>query len=260
MIKLIASDLDGTILLNGAQSVEPTMIVAIQELVDNGYIFAPASGRQLVSLERLFVPVSDKLLFISENGALVRYKGQTIIKNTIDRELAEDIANDVMSMPNCEVLVSGENTAYIMPKTEKYYRRMTEVVNYHITVVKDFSEIKEDILKVAVCDLSGIDNSKEHFLGKWGNKAAVTVSDKLYMDFMTIGVSKGNAMKQIQSVFGISSDECMAFGDNFNDIDMLDSVKYSYAMENAAAEVKKHAKGVTNSVEKIIRKEILKNL
>lgn len=40
---------------------------------------------------------------------------------------------------------------------------MTKVVNYHTTLVSDFSEIQEDILKVAVCDLSGIEHSKEHF-------------------------------------------------------------------------------------------------
>ena len=56
MVKLIASDLDGTILRNGAQSVEPSTIKAIEQLVNKGMYFAPASGRQIVSLKRLFAP------------------------------------------------------------------------------------------------------------------------------------------------------------------------------------------------------------
>lgn len=257
MIKLIASDLDGTILLNGAQSVEKSMIEAIDKLVERGYIFAPASGRQLTSLKRLFEPISDKLLFISENGALVKYKGDTLVKNSMDRQMAMDIIYDVMSVPNCEVLVSGENTAYIKPKSVEYLYRMTKVVNYATTIVEDFKDIKEDILKVAVCDMSGIDNSKEHFFEKWRGIAAPTVSGGLYMDFMDLRVSKGSAIKQIQEKLGISPEECMAFGDNFNDIEMLDAVAYSYAMLNAAPDVKKHGRYITDNVEAVLRRELL---
>ena len=54
MIKLVASDLDGTILLNGAQHVDASMCEAIDLLSERGIIFAPASGRQCESLVRLF--------------------------------------------------------------------------------------------------------------------------------------------------------------------------------------------------------------
>ena len=49
-------------------------------------------------------------------------------------------------------------------------------------------------------------------------------------------------MRQLQEYFGLSRDECMAFGDNYNDIDMLNSVTYSYVMETAADDIKKHGK------------------
>lgn len=53
MVKFVASDLDGTLLLNGAQSVDESAIQYINKLVDKGVIFAPASGRQITSLKRL---------------------------------------------------------------------------------------------------------------------------------------------------------------------------------------------------------------
>ena len=53
MIKLVASDLDGTILRNGAQSVDASTIEVIDKLLSAGVLFAPASGRQIVSLKRL---------------------------------------------------------------------------------------------------------------------------------------------------------------------------------------------------------------
>ena len=113
MIKFVASDLDGTLLLNGAQSVDESAIQYINKLVDKGVIFAPASGRQITSLKRLFGTVSDKLAYIAENGALVEYMGETIGKTPMDRKLALEIIEDVIEQPDCEVLVSGEHTAYI---------------------------------------------------------------------------------------------------------------------------------------------------
>lgn len=253
MIKFIASDLDGTLLLNGAQEVDRSFFDVIDKISYKKCIFAPASGRQMVSLQRLFAPVAGELLYIAENGALVKYKDETIAKTPIDRKLAMDIIEDVINMPNCEVLVSGEKTAYIKPKSDEYRYRMTKVINYHTTLVDDFSQIDEDILKVAVCDLSGIVNSKDHFMSKWRDLSAVTVSGDLYIDFMDKSVNKGMAVKQVQQYFGITKDECMAFGDNFNDIEMLDEVTYSYAMEKAVSEVKAHANYITANVEKILR-------
>lgn len=253
MVKLIASDLDGTILRHGAQKVDKSTIEVIGKLLDAGLLFAPASGRQIVSLKRLFEPVSDRLVYISENGALSEYRGEVIAKTAMERNLALQIVEDVYEQPHCEVLISGQHTAYIKPKTEEYLYRMTKVVNYKTTIIDKFSDIDEDILKIAVCDLSGINNSKEHFFSRWNGQASIAVSGELYLDFMECSVSKGKAMRQLQEYFGLSRDECMAFGDNYNDIDMLNSVTYSYVMETAADDIKKHGKYVTDWVEGSLR-------
>lgn len=255
MVKFIACDLDGTLLLNGAQSVDESAIQYIDRLVESGVIFAPASGRQITSLKRLFEPISNKLAYIAENGALVEYRGETIGKTPMDRKLALEIIEDVIAQPNCEVLVSGEHTAYIKPKLEEYHYRMTKIVNYHTTLVDKFTDIDEDILKIAVCDMSGIKNSKDHFINKWSDRASVLVSGELYLDFMDSAVNKGRGIEQIQKYFGLKPEECMAFGDNYNDIAMLDKVYYSYVMEKAASDVKKHGRFITGWVEGTLREQ-----
>lgn len=255
MVKFIACDLDGTLLLNGAQSVDESAIQYIDRLVESGVVFAPASGRQITSLKRLFEPISNKLAYIAENGALVEYRGETIGKTPMDRKLALEIIEDVIAQPNCEVLVSGEHTAYIKPKSEEYHYRMTKVVNYHTTLVDKFTDIDEDILKIAVCDMSGIKNSKDHFINKWSDRASVLVSGELYLDFMDSAVNKGRGIEQIQKYFGLKPEKCMAFGDNYNDIAMLDKVYYSYVMEKAASDVKKHGRFITGWVEGTLREQ-----
>ena len=58
---------------------------------------------------------------------------------------------------------------------------------------------------------------------------------------MNLDTHKGNAIRLLQKVINVSSDETVAFGDNFNDIEMLSDAKYSYAMEDAHEDVKKVA-------------------
>jgi len=255
MIKLIASDLDGTILLQNAQSVDNSLFKTIHKISEKGIIFAPASGRQYNSLKMLFEPIEKDLMYIAENGALVMYKDEVLFKSPMNRKLAMEIIEDVYEYCNCEVLVSGLNTAYIKPKAKEYLHRMTSMVKYKTSIVDNFDNIQEDILKVSVCDISGIKNSREYFTKKWSDKVLTAVSGELYLDFTANGVNKGTAIKNVQEKLGISPDECMAFGDNYNDIEMLDNVGHSYAMERAVEDIKKHAKYITRSVEMTLKEK-----
>ena len=257
MIKLIASDLDGTILLQNAQSVDDSLFETIHKISEKGIIFAPASGRQYNSLKMLFEPVEKDLMYIAENGALVMYKGEVLFKSPMNRKIAMEIVEDIYEHCNCEVLISGLNTAYIKPKAKEYLHRMTSVVKYTTSVIESFDDIQEDILKVSVCDISGIKNSEEYFTKKWSDKVLTAVSGELFLDFTANGVNKGTAIKNVQEKLGISPVECMAFGDNYNDIEMLDNVGHSYAMELAVEDIKKHAKYITKSVEMTLKENFL---
>ena len=130
---------------------------------------------------------------------------------------------------------------------------MSKVVKYKTKIVKDFREIDEDILKVAVCDLRGIDNSKDYLINTWGDRAAATVSGSLYLDYMAKNVNKGDAVRKVLDILSIKPEECMAFGDNYNDVEMLQSVYYSYVLEGAVDDVKRCGRFVTDSVEKTLR-------
>ncbi len=61
MIKLIASDLDGTLLHNGAQKLTPRAIELIHELTQKGVHFVAASGRQYDNERRLFSEIKDEI-------------------------------------------------------------------------------------------------------------------------------------------------------------------------------------------------------
>ena len=89
MIKFIATDLDGTLLdEHGALSEE--IFPSARRLFERGILFAPASGRQYANLKKLFFPVWEKLLFICENGALVKRGGEIVYLNPIPVSLVKD--------------------------------------------------------------------------------------------------------------------------------------------------------------------------
>ena len=94
MVKLIASDLDGTLLQNGARDVNPIVFDQIRTLKEHGIMFAAASGRQYLNLRRLFTPVQDDIAYIAENGSLCIYNEETISKGIIEQDLAYRILDE----------------------------------------------------------------------------------------------------------------------------------------------------------------------
>ena len=78
MIKLIACDMDGT-LLDSAKRLPAELPEVIAKLKEKGVLFCVASGRQYASLRRDFDAYADDMLFICENGALVMQRDQRML-------------------------------------------------------------------------------------------------------------------------------------------------------------------------------------
>lgn len=91
MIRLIASDIDGTLLQNGATQISQRLMRQIRELKEYGILFAPASGRQYRSLRRLFAPVRDEVVYLAETGGAVYQDGVCIHSHPMDMEIVRDL-------------------------------------------------------------------------------------------------------------------------------------------------------------------------
>ena len=95
MIKLIASDLDGTLLQNDAQALTPRAIDLISKLCDAGIHFVSASGRQYDNQKRVFDPLKNRISFIAENGSICMHQGKVISRATINDDLAARILKEI---------------------------------------------------------------------------------------------------------------------------------------------------------------------
>ena len=149
-IKLIASDLDGTLLLNDAQECSQELYGLVEALSARGILFVPASGRQYASLRRLFAPVHDKIMYLCENGALVMKGEVPLFQKGFERELAMEIGQAICGIPDCHLMVCCPKSSYTMASSEEFAAYMREEIGYEIGTVEHLEEIAEPILKVSV--------------------------------------------------------------------------------------------------------------
>ena len=88
MIKLIASDVDGTLVSDGGGKLDKRIVDMIKAVHDKGIHFAVASGRQWVSIENVFEEVKDKIFYISDNGAYIGVNGRSQFVNKMDDKIS----------------------------------------------------------------------------------------------------------------------------------------------------------------------------
>lgn len=168
-IRLVCSDLDGTLLQYGKKELEGEIFDQIHALHDKGILFCPASGRQYTSLRKLFAPVADCCIFLCENGGVIYKDEQCIAKNPIPRALAEEIAEDLWNRSDGqgEIMLSGQNTAYLMERGLGMLDRIKFIGNNY-QVIQDPSEIPEDIVKVSVYLHEGVAAYADRFVPQIG--------------------------------------------------------------------------------------------
>lgn len=252
MIRLIASDLDGT-LLGKDKKVPEEMFSLIGKLKKKGILFAASSGRQYANIRRLFEPVKDESAYICENGALTVYQGKVLYKETMEQETAREIVEAIWEKEGAEFTISGEKQYYLHPKSEEYRYLIDEIVKPDYTLIDSFDQVTEPCLKIAVYEKEGIEKSFDYWYGRFGDKALVVTSGFDWLDFAPRGVDKGNGITALQKELGISREESMAFGDEYNDIGMLEAVEHSYAMETGKDKVKAVSRYTTSSVVSVLK-------
>ena len=240
MIQLIACDIDGTLLRNGATEIDPQLFRLIRRLKEKEILFCPTSGRQYDSLRLLFRPVAQELFCICENGAVTFDPDGTVLaKNAMEHEAALELAEDILRIPQAEVLISGENMSYLVPKHEKIVRVVRDGLKNNVTLLKATEDIPEEIVKVSAFCPEGIDRAQEMLQNKWGFRFQAAIAGECWLDFSSLHSDKGVAVRRLCQKLGIPLQNVMAFGDNYNDLPVLRIVGAPYLMCSAADELRR---------------------
>lgn len=233
-IPLIVTDLDGT-LLDSNKQFSPQLFSVIQKLRKQGVRFAPASGRPYVTLWSMFQPIAEDLIYISENGAMV-CDGKKILsfeEMPVEKvQCAIQIARDAQDI---QAILCCADGAYYENNTDNIF--LENMASYYAmrTFVPDLLETaaQKPACKVALfCHGHGEDRILPRYQ-VMQDTLQVALSGADWVDLMCPGVNKGLAFRNLCSQLGISTKNCMAFGDYLNDLEMLQLAGESYAVANA---------------------------
>ncbi|MFA9377384.1 MAG: HAD family hydrolase [Lachnotalea sp.] len=250
MIKLIATDIDGTLVKDGSADINPEIFEVVTQLKKKGIVFVAASGRQYPSIRRLFDSIHREMIFIAENGAYIICRGVEMFKSTMDKEIAKSLIYEARNLKDQNVLLTVSTPECMYIETEDADFQDLLINGYHNTIkqVDDILEEDLDIIKIALYKKDGIQTvAEEQLINKWKDNLKVVMAGAEWLDFMDSKVDKGHAIATIQKALSIQIDETMAFGDNFNDLGMLAHAGESYAVATARDEVKAAAKHIAGS-------------
>lgn len=242
MIKLIVSDIDGTLLEDGGNALNPQLFDTILKLRKQGVQFAAASGRQWASIEQVFDPVKEKIFYLSDNGAYIGCHGRNLFLNTLDRSVVMDMVADVRKREDLDIMISGPDVVYLETKNQKFVDWMVEGYKFRVKVVDDLTAVDDQFIKISIYKKESVEEATSELRQKYSDKLKITISGDMWVDCMANGVNKGEAVKLLQESLEILPKETMAFGDQLNDIEMLNRAYYSFAIGNARPEVKKAAR------------------
>ena len=240
MVKLIATDMDGTFLNDQNQFPEDFYSV-FEQMKQQGIIFGAASGRQYYNLAERFHDVQDEMLFIAENGSYVVYKGKEIFSNTLNKNDVRELLQIARKIDDVHIVLCGKKSAYFEPlddqaliEINKYYTRQQ--------VVEDLLQVDDEILKISILDFKGAESNSFPYFSEFKEKLQVTLGGYVWLDIMNAGSNKGIAMQKVQERLGIHAEQTMVFGDYLNDLEMMQQAYHSYAMANAHEQIKEVAR------------------
>lgn len=247
MIKLIASDIDGTLVPDGGNELNPELYDVILKLRAKGIQFAAASGRQWLSIESIFEPIKEKVFYLSDNGAYVGCHGRSLYVNPIERETVMDMVQDVRNMAGLDIMICGPDVIYTETDNQEFLDWMINGYKFHVKQVEDLTKVESEFIKVSVYRKTDVEAHTRVLRQKYADRLKMTIAGDMWLDCMRPGINKGQAVKLLQDSLGIKPEETMAFGDQLNDIEMLKQAYYSFAVGNAREEVKAAARFRTDT-------------
>lgn len=236
MLKLIASDIDGTLLPYGDTAMSPELPEIIRRLREAGVIFCPASGRQYHSVRTLFPQeTADQMCFLCENGAVVFGPGPeenppVLSKTPMPREEAVALIKEALALPGYDAFISGQFVGYICSHDPALIRELDEVLDIRFQYVEQPEDIPEDILELSVFCPNGPDNAIEA-LGPKRGRFHMAVSGPKWLDFNV--ADKGVGLRGLCGKLGVDLADTAVFGDNWNDVSMLEIAGRPFLMETA---------------------------
>lgn len=261
MIKLVASDLDGTILDNSL-SIPKENLKAINEIKKANIPFVICTGKTYAISKNICKTLNADYGIFGNGSQIVDLKtGKEIAKHTISIDDIKTCYN-IAQKHNLH-FHAYTSTSVITSKLEfmdlRAHLMFPDSINFKfVNSVMDYIEInKPDTLKVCISSTFDLSNLK--YLLKMHSNLSITHISRTgiykdtvinkeyeYLDITAINITKGTALQQLGNYLKIKKSDILSIGDNINDIDMFRVSGIGATVNNAYNEVKKEASFISS--------------
>lgn len=264
-IKLIASDIDGTLVKDGTLALNPDYYKVIEQLIEKGITFVACSGRQYISERKLFAPIKDKIMYVTDGGTVIRTPEKILKVCPLDTSIWKGMYQSMEELPSCDCFICTPDYSLAEDAGSKMFRWLKDSYGYDIREVPRLDEIDKyndiNVIKFSVYHPYACEEMcKPSFIPKWKECTKVACAGKEWVDCISNEADKGESVKWLQQYLNIPPEETCVFGDNMNDISMFKNAKYSFAVSNARDEVKAAASDICAPYYENGVLEILKSL
>ena len=236
MIRLIASDMDGTLLDENSQVPEGTFEL-IHDLWTEGVRFVVSSGRPYQFLYELFRPVAHEMDFVCSNGCHVVIEGVTTDRELFSYEALMRLRDLCEGFDSLHVTVHDEHDQPFLldspAKALRFRRTVGRQWNFYPTPA--VPPPTTNILTASVaCDSDESIMDIAYLLNlEMGRDFTFAPTDGQSIDFMPAHVNKATGIEQVLEHYDVYPEEAIAYGDSRHDYDIFRIVGHPTAMANA---------------------------
>jgi Cof subfamily protein (haloacid dehalogenase superfamily) len=235
MYKVIATDLDGT-LLNADHQLDPITVATLKTLDAQGLQFVIATGRHYCDVAGIRDRLGIRPHLITSNGARVHAPDDTLIhaanlpESTIERLVAPDVTG-----AHGRVIVSlFSDDDWLIDREAPEMLAFHQESGFAWRVTDLRAHVGPNIGKALyVGDPADLAHIAQRLADEFGDSLYITYSLPDCLEVMAQGVSKGRALRVVLERLGVAAAGCVAFGDNLNDIDLLETAGHPFMMNNA---------------------------
>lgn len=251
---LIAFDLDGT-LVDDDKKISPSAYASIMEVQKLGMTVVIASGRPTYGCRH----IAKELHLDEYGGYIISYNGgkitsmrdgQVLSRNTMSLDLLRDLFEKVKDLEGVTML-SYINQAIVTNKEGNKYVEMESFVDngMPIQVSEDFpfNLTREPFKAALVGDRDRLAPLKTELIEMYKGRLTLLTSAENFIEIIPYGVDKGAALEFLLADIGLSKENVIAVGDNYNDLRMIQLAGLGVAMANATEAVKRAANYITLS-------------
>ncbi|MFW8630353.1 HAD family hydrolase [Vibrio natriegens] len=248
MIKLIITDMDGTFLNRHGDYNRELFQQVVTSMQEHGVKFAPCTGKQVERVEELFGEQSKDFWILGDSATRIKHQGQIIYQSLLNNTLGLNIIQQLESIEGSHIVIAcTPEFAAIKRDTPEHLRNLVRTSYAEVKLVDSYTDIDSDFVKITVYDENKQCPLIRPQLSHFDEQAYIVVSEAAWIDIANAGVHKGTTVEKLQSIVGATEAETMAFGDGFNDIELMERAHFSFAMRNAFEETKAAANYITRS-------------